>query len=133
MSSVTANVLPRDDELVTAVTGIRQTQPTIGIAKLTALVKSQNPSWLISEKRLRKVLQQAAENEVESSSSKPEQDEIELVAQTGIDETIEWCEAPKVRVKMFGGVKGKGLVAKEKILMGEVIWQEEPWIVSPDP
>ena len=34
---------------------------------------------------------------------------------------------------MFGGEKGKGLIAKEKIERGDVVWQEEPWIVTADP
>jgi len=34
---------------------------------------------------------------------------------------------------MFGVEKGKGLIAKEKIERGDVVWQEEPWIVTADP
>jgi hypothetical protein len=34
---------------------------------------------------------------------------------------------------MFKGGKGKGLVAREKILEGEAIWSENPWISTTSP
>jgi len=123
---------PDDDQLLRAVQELRAANPSLGIPKFLSLVKSSNPGWLISEKRLRKVLQMMSSNEkVKNSENMPT--EADLIATTGLDESINWADAPKVKVKMFSGGKGKGLIAKAKIMMGEVLWQEEPWIVSPDP
>ncbi|KIO26379.1 hypothetical protein M407DRAFT_24343 [Tulasnella calospora MUT 4182] len=42
----------------------------------------------------------------------------------------EWTK--KAEVKVFDGMKGKGLVATEAIAEGEVIWKEDPFIYCPD-
>ncbi|KAG8912598.1 SET domain-containing protein 5 [Tulasnella sp. 417] len=42
----------------------------------------------------------------------------------------EWTKKAEVRV--FDGMKGKGLVALEDIAEGEVIWKEDPFIYCPD-
>ena len=121
---------PCDDALITAAGEIRYTYPALGLAKLLSQLKSQHPEWIVSEKRFRRVLQSASTEERSIKS----QSETGLIAETGVDPSIDVARlAPKVKVKMFGGEKGKGLVAKEKILMGEVLWQEEPWIVTADP
>ena len=121
---------PRDDALITAASDLRLVYPTLGIAKLLIQLKSLHPEWMVSEKRFRKVLQTAPIDE----GSLKSQSETGLVAVTGIDPSVDVARlAPKVKVKMFGGEKGKGLVAKDKILMGDVLWQEEPWIVTADP
>ncbi|GFZ44719.1 Vesicular-fusion protein SEC18 [Saitozyma sp. JCM 24511] len=114
---------------------LRSQNPSLGIAKLLVQLKIEQPGWAVSEKRLRKILQalpggaDAANGKHQAASG-----ETVLVAETGLDPTIDVAHiAPKVKVKMFGGGKGKGLVAKEKILQGDVLWQEEPWIATADP
>ena len=104
-----------DDELRDEISRLRGCDPSIGIARIALQLKSQG--WAVSEKRLRKV----------------HMGEPGLMAKTGLDPSIDLSIAPKVKVKMFGGEKGKGLIAKEKILRGEIVWQEEPWIVTADP
>lgn len=128
-------VSPSDDELTPAVQRLRSQNPSLGIAKLLVQLKIEQPGWAVSEKRLRKILQalpggaDAANGKHQAASG-----ETVLVAETGLDPTIDVAHiAPKVKVKMFGGGKGKGLVAKEKILQGDVLWQEEPWIATADP
>lgn len=38
----------------------------------------------------------------------------------------------KIEVRYFDKVKGKGLIAKEDIGEGEVIWKEDPFVVAPE-
>lgn len=38
----------------------------------------------------------------------------------------------KVEVKDFGKEKGKGLVAKEAIKEGDVLWKEDPFVLAPE-
>lgn len=123
------------------VTSLRASYPDLGVVKLLAQLKIEHPTISVSEKRLRKVLAQAqaqtsdgqstnagaitdAGGEVSKDGSK------DLIADTGIDPTIDWSIAPKVKVKMFKDGKGKGLVAREKILEGEAIWSEDPWLTT---
>lgn len=119
--------VPTDDELLPAYQRIKQQDSSLGLAKVLAQLKVANPEWAVSEKRLRKVV--AGGQVVRPPSS----DEAGLVADTGLDPTIDIAHiAPKVKARLFGGEKGKGLVAREKIQQGEVVWQEEPWIVTAD-
>ena len=38
----------------------------------------------------------------------------------------------KVEVRYFDKIKGKGLVAKEKIEEGQVVWKEDPFALAPE-
>jgi hypothetical protein len=121
------STVPTDDELLPAYRRIKERDPSLGLAKVLAQLKLANPEWAVSEKRLRKVV---AGVQVDHSSAA---DEAGLVADTGLDPTIDIANiAPKVKARLFGGEKGKGLVAREKIQQGEVVWQEDPWIVTAD-
>lgn len=96
---------------------IRASEPDLGLLKVLNTLRTQNSTWSISEKRLRTILQKA---NVLSTS-------------TALDSTLDISQiAPKVEARLLKG-RGKGLVAKEKILKGEVVWQENPWIVTADP
>jgi len=37
-----------------------------------------------------------------------------------------------IKVKYFDRIKGKGLVAKEPISEGQVVWKEDPFIIAPE-
>lgn len=110
---------PGEDELGAAVEELRGAHPSLGAVKLLIQLRADHPEWAVSEKRLRKMLQARSE--------------VGLIAHTGLDPSLDVSIAPKVKVEMFGGGKGKGLVAREGILKGELVWQEDPWIVTADP
>ena len=133
------NVTPSEDELHTTVVKLRADHPALGIGKLHAQLKVDQPTWAMSEKRFRKALQALAPTTTNgdgtdnSNDSQKDLKVTELVAETGLDPTIDTAAvAPKVKVKMFKGGKGKGLVARENILEGEILWAEDPWIVTAD-
>lgn len=138
-SQVPAQTVPSDDELTPIVTSLKASYPELGVAKLLAQLKIDHPTISVSEKRLRKVL---AQTQAQASSTNgdgqvtgPESKDgsKDLIAETGLDTTIDWSIAPKVKVKMFKEGKGKGLVAREKILEGEALWSEDPWITTTSP
>ena len=126
---------PPDDTFLPYITTLRSANPSLGVPKLLAQLKSGHPEWSVSEKRLRKSLQAIAPQNGETQNGEAK-DEPGLVATTGLDPFVSALVsslAPKVKIRMFGGEKGKGLVARDKILQGEVLWQEEPWIVTSSP
>lgn len=123
-------VSPADDELSTAVASLKAASPELGITKVLARLRSDNPSWSVSEKRLRKVLAQLQGESAPASGGTQGESSHDLIADTGLDTTIDWSVAPKVKVKMFKDGKGKGLVAREKIQEGEMIWSEDPWVAT---
>ena len=49
-----SDVVPSDEELKLALRSLRVENPTLGIAKTQALLLSINPTWTVSEKRVRK-------------------------------------------------------------------------------
>lgn len=115
-------ITPIDSEVTDLITQVQASQPDWGALKILAALRIQHPDWAISEKRFRKI-QKIAANPDGSS----------LIARTGVDASIDvHIIAPKLDVKLFDKGKGKGLVAREKIMQGEVIWQEEPWIATAD-
>ncbi|KAL7420279.1 hypothetical protein Q5752_005248 [Cryptotrichosporon argae] len=124
---------PAEDDLVSALTALRASHPDSGAPKLLAQLKASRPDWAVSEKRVRKVLSTLGVGAGAGSSSSGGQGR-ELVARTGVDTTLDVAAlAPKVEVRMFGGTKGKGLVARAPVEAGELLWHEEPWIACPDP
>lgn len=136
--------VPSDEDLSPLVTSLKASYPDLGIAKLLAQLKIDHPTYSVSEKRLRKVLAQtlpstnsvdtnATEESSKKGGKKSEDGSKDLIAETGLDSTIDWSIAPKVKVKMFKDGKGKGLVAREKILEGEALWSEDPWITTTSP
>jgi hypothetical protein len=53
----TAPISPPEEDLKkTAVLSLKKEHPALGIAKLHALLLSENPAWTVSEKRLSRIL-----------------------------------------------------------------------------
>ena len=51
-----STISPPEEDLKGAVASLKKEHPALGIAKLHALLLSENPSWAVSEKRLRRIL-----------------------------------------------------------------------------
>jgi hypothetical protein len=49
-----SGVVPSEDDLKIALRSLKIENPTLGIAKTQALLLSINPTWTVSEKRVRK-------------------------------------------------------------------------------
>lgn len=136
---------PTDDELRAAVREVRDANPSLGVLKLWAAVKEEQ-GWAVSEKRFRKALADvggtangagstaAAPKKKKGKGSKSRRVGDHLEPETHLDTTLDIASiAPKVDVSMFGGARGKGLVAKSELLEGEMIWREEPFIACASP
>ncbi|KII90144.1 hypothetical protein PLICRDRAFT_581341 [Plicaturopsis crispa FD-325 SS-3] len=126
-----ASVSPSDNELKDALLTIKSAQPSLGIAKTHALVLSSHPTWTVSEKRLRKILQNEG---LIVSNAGPKRDlSRKIFPSSKVIEKLDverWTK--KVEVKYFDKFKGKGLVAKEPIVEGEVVWKEDPFVIAPE-
>jgi hypothetical protein len=55
----TAPISPPEEDLNTAVLSLKKEHPALGIAKLHALLLSENPAWTVSEKRLSRILKKS--------------------------------------------------------------------------
>ena len=130
---------PSEDDLKAALHALRKAFPSLGAAKLHAQLLAQHPEWSVSEKRTRKILQQeglvlssvSAQNQGPATPVLSGEDEIYPRSQLveGLD-IRKWTT--KVEVRHFGRKKGKGLVAREDIAEGEVVWKEDPFALAPE-
>jgi hypothetical protein len=137
MSTMASPISPSNDELANALRTLRAVNPSTGAAKLLAKLLQANPTWTVSEKRLRKTLQQEGLSAVGSPNGS-------IPTEAGANEAVsypvshivasldpsKWTQ--KVRVEFFGLHKGKGLVATEDIAENENIWAEDPLLLSPE-
>ena len=126
--------IPSDDDLKELLKTLRKENPSLGTAKLHAVLISSRPNWTVSEKRVKKILQ--AENLVvgpPAPKNAKKAGNSHLYPTSKVIDKLDVSRwTTKVRVANFGGTKGKGLVATEKISEGEVIWKEEPFIIAPE-
>jgi hypothetical protein len=53
-SNLYSSVVPSDEELKLTLRSLRMENPALGVAKTQALLLSVNPTWTVSEKRVRK-------------------------------------------------------------------------------
>ena len=56
-TATAALISPEDEDLRSAVIELKGDNPSLGAAKLRALLLQENPTWTVSEARLKKVLQ----------------------------------------------------------------------------
>jgi hypothetical protein len=156
--STLATISPTEDDLAVKLRSLRETHPTTGLAKLLILLREIQPDWSVSEKRLKKVLQQEGlmissgnletTNEVNGAEKhgnglataakakksakgglKKSRQYPTSSAESKVDAT-NWSE--KVAIRHFDAVKGKGLVATAHIEEGEALWKEDPWVMTAD-
>ncbi|TBU59985.1 SET domain-containing protein [Dichomitus squalens] len=123
-------ISPSEDDLKGALVALKTANPTLGVPKIHARLVAEHPEWIVSEKRTRKVLQnQGLVQTLSASGAASGQVHPTSKLIEGLDVT-KWTT--KAEVKYFGKAKGKGLVAKEAIAEGEVIWKEDPFILAPE-
>lgn len=134
-------ISPSDDDVLAAIHVSRESHPDLGVSKLQAAILSENPTWTLSENRLRKILKRQTATTDGSSpaldgddavtpSTPPPKKAIYPSSKLNDELNIEqWTK--KVQVKVFNNTKGKGLVAAQDMKEGETIWKEEPFVYCP--
>jgi len=127
----TALISPPEEDLKAAVVSLKKEHPALGIAKLHALLLSENPTWTVSEKRLRRILKNSGSDTPAGPSTAATETQAypSSTLVEGLD-IAKWTAA--VEVKYFDRIKGKGLVAKEPISEGQVVWKEDPFVIAPE-
>jgi hypothetical protein len=138
-------ISPPEDDLKSTVISLKEAHPALGVTKLHALLLSENPAWTVSEKRLRRILnaeglilqqqQQQRGSDIAASGPVPSASSstVPLYPSSTLVEGLDvtnWTAA--VQVKHFGRERGKGLIAKEPISEGQVVWKEDPFIIAPE-
>jgi hypothetical protein len=130
-SPTAQNLVPTDDQLAASLRSLRTLNPVSGASKLHALLLSENSTWTVSEKRVRKVLQReglalGAPSDVKDLP----RNEFPVSQLNNKLNVKKWSN--KIEVKYFGKERGKGLVAIEEIHEGEIVWKEDPVVMCPE-
>src|SRR6267154_1401249 len=147
-----STISPPDEDLKAAVAFLKKEHPALGIAKLHALLLSDNPSWAVSEKRLRRILKNSNPDSPLTQhqgleyvttdttlgpgpSSSPSTTVSKAAHIYPLSTLVEGLDLSRwtttIKVKYFDRIKGKGLVAKDPISEGQVVWKEDPFIIAP--
>jgi len=150
-----STISPPGEDLKGAVASLKDEHPALGIAKLHALLLSENPSWAVSEKRLRRILKnsnpdgpraqpQGLEYATTGTGTHRGPGLFTAPSTTGSKAAhvypsstlVEGLDVSRwtttIGVKYFDRKKGKGLVAKDAIYEGRVVWKEDPFIIAPE-
>ncbi|KIK57606.1 hypothetical protein GYMLUDRAFT_229170 [Collybiopsis luxurians FD-317 M1] len=128
-TSVSSSLSPSEKDLKDALISLKSTHPNLGILKIHALLLEAHPEWAVSEKRTRKTLQ--SEGLVLQSSTEPSAKSANVFPSSKLIPNLDVAKYnAKLQVKHFSKKKGKGLVAREKIVAGEPLWKEDPYIIA---
>ena len=129
-------ISPSEEDLKSTAVSLKKAHPALGIARLHALLLSENPAWTVSEKRLRRILNAEGlivhQQKQDITASAPSSAVALYPSSTLVEglNVAKWSTA--IEVKYFGRQKGKGLIAKEPISEGQVVWKEDPFIIAPE-
>ncbi|KAH0834097.1 hypothetical protein J3R83DRAFT_11384 [Lanmaoa asiatica] len=126
-----ARVAISEVELRAALIALKKERPTLGVAKIHSLLLEAQPTWAVSEKRVRKILQ--SEGLIATGKDNGTGLTIATYPVSRLNKSLDVTKwSSKVKVHYFNTIKGKGLVATEKISEGEVLWKEDPFILAPE-
>ncbi|KAF9401695.1 SET domain-containing protein 5 [Podila epigama] len=123
-----ATITPEASVLTGLITKIKQNEPGLGIKKVLAQIQAQEPTWLVSEKRVKKLMADAG---IPTAAVELEVDESVPVSH--IDTTVDVSALTKgmVKARMINKIIGKGLFAAQDIPKNTVLFTELPFIYAP--
>ncbi|KAI9312580.1 hypothetical protein BX666DRAFT_1865785 [Dichotomocladium elegans] len=123
-------IVPSEKELVDAIQRIKISNPEFGIKKVTSQVTQDQPTWSVSEKRVKKFLQ--AQGLIQHSVQKSGVEDDPSIPVSFIDPKLDLKSvSTNVVAKMIDKVVGKGLFAARDIAANEIIFQETPFMYFP--
>ncbi|EJT99335.1 SET domain-containing protein [Dacryopinax primogenitus] len=133
-------VSPPDDALIPVVKTLRASLPTLGAAKLLAVLLTEHPEWTVSEKRFKKLLQTeglalsgGAVGATNDKKIKNTDTKTNKYPASKLNPHLDITTfSDKIDAVFISPQKGKGLVAKLPIAEGEALWREDPFVHAAD-
>ncbi|KAG2222038.1 hypothetical protein INT45_003683 [Circinella minor] len=123
--------IPSQEDLIDAIQKIKISFPEYGIKKVTSQVTEEQPSWSVSEKRVKKLMQtQGLTNTLQPTKSGMADDPS--IPVSFIDPKLDLKSvSTNVVSKMIDPVTGKGLFAARDIKANETVFEESPFMYFP--
>ncbi|KAF9294630.1 SET domain-containing protein 5 [Linnemannia elongata] len=125
-----ATITPEAPVLTELIAKIKKADPSLGIKKVLAEIQAQEPTWLVSEKRVKKLMDQAG---IAVANAEPEGELDPSIPVSHIDTAVDISALTNglVKTKMINKVIGKGLFATQELPKGKVVFTEFPFIYFP--
>lgn len=134
-------ITPSETELRQSIEGLKQRQPALGIPRVCQALRQENPTWQLSEKRVRKfmssmgLIQQTlpAQEDLTTQDLKSTSNQQALIPKSSIpfQDIGQTLGKGMVEVKYIGGTKGKGVFATKDFFKGEKVFEETPFAWYP--
>jgi hypothetical protein len=108
LNTAMATITPEAAELTALISSIKQKDPGMGVKKVLAEIQAQQPTWLVSEKRVKKMMGEAGiamarpEAEMDLDPSVP-------VSHIDTDVDVSTLTNGQVKARMINKVIGKGI------------------------
>ncbi|KAI1319448.1 SET domain-containing protein 5 [Mortierella claussenii] len=125
-----ATITPEAPALTAAIAAIKQKDPSLGIKKVLAEIQAQEPTWLVSEKRVKKLMGEAG-IAVARPDAEMDLDPSVPVSHIDTDVDVNTLTNGLVKARMINKVIGKGLFAAQDLPKGNVLFTEFPFIYFP--
>ncbi|KAG1407820.1 hypothetical protein G6F60_001910 [Rhizopus arrhizus] len=123
--------IPSEEALVEAIQKIKLETPEAGIKRVTTIVLEQQPDWQVSEKRVKKHLQQCGLIQSAQPVKSGLADDPSIPV-SFIDPKLDFkAVSDCVVARMVDPVTGKGLFASRDIKQDEILFTEEPYVYFP--
>ncbi|KAJ2494399.1 hypothetical protein GGI11_008864, partial [Coemansia sp. RSA 2049] len=121
------NVAPSADELQAAITAIKEQEPEYGISRVCATLRANNPTWQLSEKRVRKFmgllgLVQGSTEDDQSTAPK---------SSIAPGDFVHSLADGQLQVRYIDSVKGKGVFSARDFGKDINIFEEAPFAWYP--
>ncbi|KAG0377081.1 MAG: hypothetical protein J3R72DRAFT_394204 [Linnemannia gamsii] len=125
-----ASITPEAPVLTELISKIKKADPGLGIKKVLAEIQAQEPTWLVSEKRVKKLMDQAG---IAVANAEPEGELDPSIPVSHIDAAVDISSLTNglVKAKMINKVIGKGLFTTQELEKGKIVFTEFPFIYFP--
>lgn len=128
-------IIPTEEELISAIQNVKLELPEAGIKTVATKVLVKQPNWQVSEKRVKKYMQQSGLTNSAPAAKEPVRSGLAddpSVPVSFIDPKIDFKSvSDAVEARMVDQVTGKGLFAARDIKRDETIFTETPFAYFP--
>ncbi|KAF9977505.1 SET domain-containing protein 5 [Actinomortierella ambigua] len=123
-----ASITPDAAELLALIKDIKQKDASLGVKKVQAEVQVQQPTWLVSEKRVKKLMSDAG---LVQTKDEPEVDASVPVSHVDTAVDVHALTDGKLKVRMINRLVGKGMFASEALPKDMNLFTEFPFVYFP--
>ncbi|KAJ1877252.1 hypothetical protein LPJ57_004046 [Coemansia sp. RSA 486] len=127
--SDTRNTVPTEGDLQTAIDALKKSRPELGVARVYAVLRADNPTWQLSEKRVRKYM--TSMGLIQSDPAPATIDESVPKSSLAPGDFVQTIGKKQVEVRYIDGTKGKGVFACKDFGRGVNVFEETPFAWYP--